>query len=152
MEKASFRRSSSGHANGRQPPDLRSELTPAQVRSIADFTEMKIIDRTQVILISLPNGHTAGRKDPGGTGPAEICCRAWRPNTPPCPFDRGIGARGPGETKLEITGGGFGTGFTPGNTDERIEKARGQRRIKRERTGLPIISIVGYTNAGNLTS
>jgi len=64
----------------------------------------------------------------------------------------GIGARGPGETKLEINRRRIRERIHFLEKARRdIEKARGQRRVKREKTGLPVISIVGYTNAGKST-
>ena len=64
----------------------------------------------------------------------------------------GIGGRGPGETKLEINRRRVRDRIHRLERElQDIEKARGQRRVKRERMGLPIISIVGYTNAGKST-
>jgi GTP-binding protein HflX len=64
----------------------------------------------------------------------------------------GIGGRGPGETKLEINRRRARDRIHHLEREIRnVEKARGQRRMKRQRTGLPVISIVGYTNAGKST-
>jgi GTP-binding protein HflX len=64
----------------------------------------------------------------------------------------GIGARGPGETKLEINRRRVRDRIHLLEKDIRgIEKSRGQRRVKREKTAIPVISIVGYTNAGKST-
>jgi GTP-binding protein HflX len=64
----------------------------------------------------------------------------------------GIGARGPGETKLEINRRRVRDRIHRLQKElQTVQKARGVRRVKRERMGLPIISIVGYTNAGKST-
>ncbi len=130
------------------------ELTPGQVRSLADFTEMKIIDRTQVILdIFAQRAHSREGKIQVELAQLKyLLPRLATKHTAMSRLTGGIGARGPGETKLEIN---------RRRVRERIhflekarggiEKARGQRRIKREKTGLPVISIVGYTNAGKST-
>jgi GTP-binding protein HflX len=64
----------------------------------------------------------------------------------------GIGGRGPGETKLEINRRRARERITLLEKDiAELARRRGQRRSLRERRGLPIVSIVGYTNAGKST-
>lgn len=130
------------------------ELTPAQARSISDFTGMKIIDRTQVILdIFARRAHS--REGKIQVELAQLKYRLPRLTHLDTSLSRlagGIGGIGPGETKLEID---------RRRTRERIHrlekdlktitKSRHQRYGRRERTGLPILSIVGYTNAGKST-
>ena len=130
------------------------ELTPAQARSISDFTGLKIIDRTQVILdIFAHRAHS--REGKIQVELAQLKYRLPRLTHLDASLSRlagGIGGVGPGETKLEID---------RRRTRERIHrlekdlkaitKSRQQRRGKREKTGLPVISIVGYTNAGKST-
>ncbi len=130
------------------------ELSAAQIRSIADFTEMKVIDRTQVILdIFAKRAHSKEGKIQVEL--AQLKYRLPRLTRQDAGLSRlagGIGGTGPGETKLEVD---------RRRTRDRIhhlekelkgiEKARGQRRGRRERRGLPVISIVGYTNAGKST-
>jgi len=130
------------------------ELTPGQVRSLADFTEMKIIDRTQVILdIFAQRAHSREGKIQVELAQLQyLLPRLAVKHTAMSRLTGGIGARGPGETKLEINRRRVRDRI---NLLERdlldIEKARGQRRVKREKAGLPVISIVGYTNAGKST-
>jgi GTP-binding protein HflX len=130
------------------------ELTPGQVRSLADFTEMKIIDRTQVILdIFAQRAHSREGKIQVELAQLKyLLPRLAVKHTAMSRLTGGIGARGPGETKLEINRRRIRDRI---NLLERdlleIEKARGQRRVKREKKGLPVISIVGYTNAGKST-
>ena len=130
------------------------ELTPAQVRAIAEFTEMKVIDRTQVILdIFAQRAHSREGKIQVELAQLKyLLPRLAEKHTAMSRLTGGIGARGPGETKLEINRRRIRDRIHMLERQlKEIEKARGQRRIKRERMGLPIISIVGYTNAGKST-
>ncbi len=130
------------------------ELTPAQVRSINDFTGLKIIDRTQVILdIFARRAHS--REGKIQVELAQLKYRLPRLTHMDTSFSRlagGIGGTGPGETKLEIDRRRIRERIHRLEKDlKTITKSRRQRRGKREKTGLPIISIVGYTNAGKST-
>ncbi len=130
------------------------ELTAAQIRSIADSTEMKVIDRTQVILdIFAKRAHS--REGKIQVELAQLKYRLPRLTQQDAGLSRlagGIGGTGPGETKLEVDRRRLRDRIHHLEKDlKKIEKARGQRRIRRERAGLPVISIVGYTNAGKST-
>jgi GTP-binding protein HflX len=130
------------------------EMTPAQIRSIADFTEMKVIDRTQVILdIFARRAHSReGKLQVELAQLKYLLPRLVTKNTAMSRLTGGIGGRGPGETKLEINRRRVRDRIHRLEREiHAIEKARGQRRVKRERMGLPVISIVGYTNAGKST-
>lgn len=130
------------------------DLTPNQVRSISAVAEIKVIDRTQLILDIF--AHRAQSRD--GKVQVElaqlkyILPRLAGKGTAMSRLMGGIGGRGPGETKLEIDRRRIRDRIN------RLEKqlvnlgrGRLQRRQKRVRAGLPIISIVGYTNAGKST-
>jgi len=130
------------------------ELTAAQIRSIADSTEMKVIDRTQVILdIFAKRAHS--REGKIQVELAQLKYRLPRLTRQDEGLSRlagGIGGTGPGETKLEVDRRRTRERIHHLEKDlKKIEKARGQRRGRRDRAGLPIISIVGYTNAGKST-
>ncbi len=130
------------------------ELTAAQARSIGDFTELKVIDRTQVILdIFAQRAHS--REGKIQVELAQLKYRLPRLVKMDAALSRltgGIGARGPGEMKLEIDRRRVRERIHRLEQDLRgIGKARDQRRVRRERTGLPVVSIVGYTNAGKST-
>jgi GTP-binding protein HflX len=130
------------------------ELTPAQARSIADFTELKVIDRTQLILdIFARRAHS--REGKIQVELAQLKYLLPRLTTKDRAMSRltgGIGARGPGETKLEINRRRVRERIHHLEKEVRlIERARSQRRVKRGKTAIPIISIVGYTNAGKST-
>jgi GTP-binding protein HflX len=131
------------------------ELQPAQVRSISDATDLKVIDRSQLIL------DIFAQRAQSHEGKIQVELAQLKYILPRLvlgqnsAFSRlagGIGGRGPGETKLE--------------TDRRrvrdrihrleVElasqrKRREQRRKERLRHEVPTISIVGYTNAGKST-
>ena len=130
------------------------ELTPAQIRSIADFTEMKVIDRTQVILdIFARRAHSReGKLQVELAQLKYLLPRLVTKNTAMSRLTGGIGGRGPGETKLEINRRRVRDRIHRLERELRgTAKARQQRRVKREKTGLPVISIIGYTNAGKST-
>jgi len=130
------------------------ELTAAQMRSLTDFTELKVIDRTQVILdIFARRAHS--REGKIQVELAQLKYRLPRLTRQDAALSRlagGIGGTGPGETKLEVDRRRIRQRIHHLEKElKEIEKARGQRRHRRERTGLPVISIVGYTNAGKST-
>lgn len=130
------------------------ELNPSQVRTITDLTELRVIDRTQLILDIFAQ-RARSREGKIQVELAQLkylLPRLMGKGTAMSRLTGGIGGRGPGETKLEI--------------DRRrvrdriahlekllvpIQKQRMQRRAKRNKKGLPIISIIGYTNAGKST-
>jgi GTP-binding protein HflX len=130
------------------------ELAPAQIRSIGDVTEMKVIDRTQVILdIFARRAHSReGKLQVELAQLKYLLPRLVTKNTAMSRLTGGIGGTGPGETKLEINRRRVRDRIHRLERElQGIEKARDQRRVKREKRGLPIISIVGYTNAGKST-
>ncbi len=130
------------------------DLSPVQARTIATMTDLKVLDRSQLILdIFARRAHTLDGKVQVELAQLKyILPRLSGKGTAMSRLMGGIGGRGPGETKLE--------------TDRRrirdrisrlekqlasLSKGRLQRRQKRIRTGVPIVSIVGYTNAGKST-
>jgi GTP-binding protein HflX len=130
------------------------DLSPTQVRTISAMTEIKVIDRSQLILdIFARRAHTLDGKVQVELAQLKyILPRLMGKGTAMSRLMGGIGGRGPGETKLEIDRRRIRERIT------RLEKqldnlARGrlQRRQKRIRAAVPIVSIVGYTNAGKST-
>ncbi len=130
------------------------ELNPAQVRSINDFTGLKILDRTQVILdIFARRAHSREGKIKVELAQLKyLLPRLTRMDTSLSRLAGGIGGVGPGETKLEIDRRRIRERIGRLEKDlKAITKSRHQRRGKRQKAGLPVISIVGYTNAGKST-
>jgi len=130
------------------------ELTPAQVRSITDFTELKVVDRTQVILdIFAQRAHSRDGKIQVELAQLKYMLpRLIEKNTAMSRLTGGIGGTGPGETKLEINRRRVRDRIhrLEGALKD-IQRGRSIRRAGREKAGLPVVSIVGYTNAGKST-
>lgn len=130
------------------------ELSPAQVRSIGDFTGMKVVDRTQVIFdIFAHRAHSREGKIQVELAQLKyLLPRLMHKDTSLSRLAGGIGGVGPGETKLEIDRRRIRERIGRLEKDlKAIAKSRGQKRGRREKSDLPIISIVGYTNAGKST-
>jgi GTP-binding protein HflX len=130
------------------------DLTPTQVRSIAALTDLKVIDRSQVILdIFARRAHTLDGKVQVELAQLKyILPRLLGKGTALSRLMGGIGGRGPGETKLEIDRRRIRDRIS--RLEKRLKemsKSRLQRRSRRIRSDVPIISIVGYTNAGKST-
>jgi GTP-binding protein HflX len=130
------------------------ELTPAQARSISDATELKVIDRTMLIL-DIFSQHARTRDGKLQVELAQLkyaLPRLVEKNTMMSRLTGGIGGRGPGETKLEINRRRAREKIQLLEKQiEALSKRREQRRALRTARDLPIISIVGYTNAGKST-
>jgi len=131
-----------------------ADLSPSQARHIAEATSLKILDRTQLILdIFAQRAQSADGKlqvelaqlkylYPRLVGRDDSLSR----------LAGGIGGRGPGETKLEIDRRRVRDRITA--LERRIaslSQNRGLRRKQRNERSLPVLSIVGYTNAGKST-
>ncbi|MGC9323124.1 MAG: GTPase HflX [Desulfomonilia bacterium] len=130
------------------------ELTPSQARSISSLVDMRVIDRTQLILDIF--ARRARTKE--GKIQVELAqlkynmSRLVGKNPALSRLAGGIGTRGPGETKLEID---------RRRAKERIERLeretaqigrkRRLTRTRRNRYEIPVISIIGYTNTGKST-
>lgn len=130
------------------------DLTPTQVRSIADACELKVLDRTQLILdIFAQRART--REGKLQVELAQLRYRLPRLSRSNAAFSRlmgGIGGRGPGEQKLEIDRRRVKDRIQLLAKElERVAKARSVRRKRRSKHNVPVVSIVGYTNAGKST-
>ncbi|MDX2499386.1 MAG: GTPase HflX [Deltaproteobacteria bacterium] len=130
------------------------ELNASQIRSITNHVDIKIIDRTQLILdIFAQRAQTReGKLQVELAQLKYLLPRLVVKNTAMSRLTGGIGGRGPGETKLEINRRRARERIV------RLEKAlltvrqqRNQQKAKRRKKALPIISIIGYTNAGKST-
>lgn len=131
-----------------------TELTPAQVKAIADFTELKVLDRSQVILdIFAQRAKSREGKLQVELAQLKYALPGLREKDDALSrLTGGIGGRGPGETRLEIDRRRIHSriGFLEKQI-EKISRNRALRRGLRNRRHIPVISIVGYTNAGKST-
>jgi GTP-binding protein HflX len=130
------------------------DLTPAQARAISDFTDLKVIDRTMLIL----DIFAQRAKSRDGKLQVELAQlrytlpRLVEKNTMMSRLTGGIGGRGPGETKLEINRRRARERI--GRLEDQIEELSRQRGLRRERRQdrqVTVVAIVGYTNAGKST-
>ena len=133
---------------------FNEELTPTQLREIADYTEMHIMDRTQLILNIF--GRRAFSRD--GKVKVELARLKYilpRLSAKDDALSRirgGIGVKGPGETKLEI--GRRRIREKIAHLEKELKSLARERMVRKSlrlKTGMPIISIIGYTNAGKST-
>ena len=131
------------------------ELTPAQVRSLSEATDLKIIDRSQLIL------DIFAQRAQSSEGKIQVELAQLKYLLPrliagqDSAFSRlagGIGGRGPGETKLEMDRRRVRDRINRLEKEIETQRLRRQERRKvRTRNQLPVVSLVGYTNAGKST-
>jgi GTPase len=129
-------------------------LSPAQARAIAAFSELRVIDRTQLILDIFAQ-HAQSRDGKLQVELAQLKYNLPRLTDLDAGMSRltgGIGGRGPGETKLEINRRRARDRVTRLEREiEQLSRRRELRRERRHHRQVPIVSIVGYTNAGKST-
>jgi GTP-binding protein HflX len=130
------------------------DLTPAQVRQITDLVEERIVDRTQLILDIFAQ-HATTREGRLQVELAQLRYRLPRlagHGESMSRLEGGIGGRGPGETKLEVDRRRVRDRMKKLQTAlEGLSRQRQTQRARRSRDELPILSIIGYTNAGKST-
>ena len=130
------------------------DLTPAQLRGITDLVEERIVDRTQLILDIFAQ-HARTREGRLQVELAQLRYRLPRlagQGESMSRLEGGIGGRGPGESKLEVDRRRARERITALERGlKKVEKQRSTQRSRRQREGLPVLSIVGYTNAGKST-
>lgn len=130
------------------------ELTPGQAIKISKETNLKIIDRTQLIL-DIFSKHAKSRDGKLQVELAQLKYLKGRLSEKDDNMSRltgGIGGRGPGETKLEI--GKRRVEERIHRLEEELKKIKQRREINRKtrkESKIPLVSIVGYTNSGKST-
>jgi GTP-binding protein HflX len=130
------------------------ELNPSQIRSITDQVELKVIDRTQLILDIFAQRAQSreGKLQVELAQLKYLLPRLLGKGTAMSRLAGGIGGRGPGETKLEVDRRRVRKRITQlEDSLEEVRRHRRQRRAKRDKRNLPVLSIIGYTNAGKST-
>jgi GTP-binding protein HflX len=130
-------------------------LTPAQARAIAEATDLKIIDRSQIIL----DIFSRRARTHEGKIQVELAQLQYllprlmsRGDSGLSRLMGGIGGRGPGEQKLEVDRRRVRDRIR--NLERMLgdeRKRREQRRSRRRERDVPVVSLVGYTNAGKST-
>jgi len=130
------------------------DLAPAQARAISEVTELKVIDRSQLILdIFARRAHSRDGKVQVEL--AQLKYRLPRLTGKGTAMSRlmgGIGGRGPGEMKLEVDRRRVRDRIALLQKQLNAQReARRQRKHRRVERGVPIVSIIGYTNAGKST-
>lgn len=130
------------------------ELSASQVRAISSFGDLEVWDRTQLIL------NIFARRAHSGAGKVQVELAMLKYTLPRLVMKDdflsrltgGIGARGPGETKMEVWQRRIRDRITRLEKElEELSRRRKLRRDRRHKNEIPIVSIVGYTNAGKST-
>ena len=130
------------------------ELNHSQMRSIADLTELRVVDRTQLILdIFAQRAHSReGKLKVELAQMKYLLPRLTAKDSGLSRLTGGIGGRGPGETKLEIDRRKVRDRIHRLSRElENLNRGRSVRRVQRRKNQLPVVSIVGYTNVGKST-
>jgi len=130
------------------------ELNPSQIRSITDQIALKVIDRTQLILDIFAQRARSreGKLQVELAQLKYLLPRLLGKGTAMSRLAGGIGGRGPGETKLEVDRRRVRKRISQLEAAlEEVRRHRRQLRSQRDKKHLPVISIIGYTNAGKST-
>lgn len=130
------------------------ELSPAQLSNLKDELDMKVLDRTLVIL-DIFAAHAQTSEGKLQVELAQLKYRSSRLTGLGKNLSRlggGIGTRGPGESKLESDRRAIRERVSQLRSEiEKVESSRETLRKHRMSDGIPVIAIVGYTNAGKST-
>ena len=130
------------------------ELSPAQLSAICELTDLKVIDRTMLILDIFARHATssAGRLQVQLAQLRYCLPRLSAKQSGLSRLTGGIGGQGPGETKLEIDRRRVQTRIA--KISKQIAKLSSQRKLiaqRRQSRQFPTVALVGYTNAGKST-
>ncbi|MEM7137262.1 MAG: GTPase HflX [Myxococcota bacterium] len=130
------------------------DLRPAQANNVARVTDLRVVDRTQLILDIFAQ-HAESRDGKLQVELAQmryLLPRLGQRDDALSRLTGGIGGRGPGETKLEVGRRRARERITRLQAQlKQVRRQRQQRRSRRQRSGTPTVAIVGYTNAGKST-
>jgi GTP-binding protein HflX len=128
-----------------------NELSPVQQRNLEDKIEIKVIDRSQVILDIFAR-HAHSRESKIQVELAQLEYRLPRLQGRGVEMSRlagGIGTRGPGETKLEVDRRRIEKKIH--RLKEKLKEIKASRELQRSSRKDPLAALVGYTNAGKST-
>ncbi len=130
------------------------ELTGSQLRNLENIVGARVIDRTALILDIFAQRAQSreGRLQVELAQMKYNLSRLVGQGTALSRLGGGIGTRGPGEKKLEVDRRRIRRRiFELGEELKEVEKQRGLRRERREKNPVPLVALVGYTNAGKST-
>jgi len=130
------------------------ELSPSQVKALAEATDLRVIDRTQLILDIFAQ-RAKSKEGKIQVEMAQLRYALPRLRVKDDAFSRltgGIGGRGPGETKLEIDRRRIKDKLAKLEKElEKISAERELRRSRRKKLNYKVVALIGYTNAGKTT-
>lgn len=131
-----------------------NELSPSQIRALEDITGVTVLDRSALILdIFAQRAHTAeGRLQVELAQYKYLLPRLSGMGKSLSRLGGGIGTRGPGETKLETDRRHIRARIARLEEElEQVRKVRATQRQRRQKNSVPVVALVGYTNAGKST-
>ena len=131
-----------------------NELSPAQLRNLERLLDRKVVDRTQLILdIFAKRARTReGKLQVELAQLKYLLPRLVGAGGALSRLGGGIGTRGPGETKLETDRRRIRHRVSIVTKDiDAVRRRRSQLRERRHKSAVPIVALVGYTNAGKTT-
>jgi len=131
-----------------------NELTPTQLRQIEPAVGRRVIDRTQLILdiFALRARTREGQSQVELAQLRYLLPRLVGSGTELSRLGGGIGTRGPGETKLETDRRRIRQRISAiADSIEGVRQRRARLRDRRHKSDVPIVALVGYTNAGKTT-
>lgn len=130
------------------------ELSGFQVRNLEELLRVKVVDRTMLILDIFAQ-RASSREGKLQVELAQLNYQSTRLTGQGVALSRlagGIGTRGPGESKLEMNRRRIRMRMTDLRRElAELEKQREVRRRNRQRNAVPVVALVGYTNAGKST-
>lgn len=131
-----------------------NDLSPAQIRSLEELTQATVLDRSALILdIFAQRAKTAeGRLQVELAQYQYLLPRLSGMGKSMSRLGGGIGTRGPGETKLETDRRHIRERITRLRAElDEVRRVRGVQRERRLKNSIPVVALVGYTNAGKST-
>jgi GTP-binding protein HflX len=134
---------------------VNNELSPGQLRNLEKVLDRQVMDRTQLILdIFALRARTREGKLQVELAQLHYCLpRLVGSGTALSRLGGGIGTRGPGETKLETDRRRIRQRIgVLGRELDGVRRRRTQLRDRRQKTAVPTVALVGYTNAGKTTT
>lgn len=138
---------------------VNADLPPSQRRTLEDIVGVKVVDRTAVILDIFAQ-HATSREGKAQVELAQLeymlpRLRGWgttlsrQAGGQAAGQAGGIGSRGPGETKIEMDRRRIRRRISKLRADiAKMKPAREVKRGSRHRLGMPVVAVIGYTNAG----